>query len=88
MNQGLTPLLTASVAFAYIGGISFLVAGAYLSWRNRRLHPLVPVSISAAAISCIESPYDWAVYAQFPRAIPRMPSWWPMDVTWGGLQRR
>src|SRR6185503_17329567 len=29
--------------------------------------------------------YDWAVYAQFPPAIPRMPSWWPLDMTWGGL---
>jgi hypothetical protein len=25
------------------------------------------------------------VYAQFPPAIPRMPSWWPLNLTWGGL---
>ena len=25
------------------------------------------------------------MYAQFPTAIPRMPGWWPMDLTWGGL---
>jgi hypothetical protein len=80
----LTPLLTASIAFAYVGGISFLVAGIYLSWRRRRLHPLLLVCISAAAISWIESPYDWAMYAQFPSAIPRMPSWWPVNMTWGG----
>jgi MFS family permease len=43
------------------------------------------VSISAAAISWIEAPYDWAMYAQFPSAIPRMPSWWPLNMTWGGL---
>ena len=41
--------------------------------------------ISAAAISWIEAPYDWAMYAQFPTAIPRMPSWWPLNMTWGGL---
>ena len=41
--------------------------------------------ISAVAISWIEAPYDWAMYAQFPPAIPRMPSWWPMNMTWGGL---
>jgi hypothetical protein len=23
--------------------------------------------------------------AQFPPAIPRMPSWWPLNMTWGGL---
>jgi Spirocyclase AveC-like len=85
VKDDLTPLLTAAIAFAYIGGIGFLVAGVYLSIRNRRLHPLLLVCISAAAISWIESPYDWAMYAQFPAAIPRMPSWWPMDMTWGGL---
>ena len=37
------------------------------------------------AISWIEAPYDWAMYAQFPPAIPRMPSWWPLNATWGGL---
>jgi hypothetical protein len=25
------------------------------------------------------------MYAQFDPAIPRMPSWWPLNVTWGGL---
>ena len=85
MNDDLTPLLTAAIGFAYVGGTAFLVAGAYLSWRRRRLHPLLLVSIAAASISWIESPYDWAMYAQFPTAIPRMPSWWPLNMTWGGL---
>ena len=85
MNDELTPLLTAAVAFAYVGGTAFLAAGAYLTWRQRRLHPLLPICLAAAAISWIEAPYDWAVYAQFPTAIPRMPSWWPLDMTWGGL---
>ena len=85
MNDGITPLLFAAIAFAYVSGTFFLVAGIYLSWRERRLHPLVPVCIAAASISWIEAPYDWAVYAQFPSAIPRMPSWWPLDMTWGGL---
>jgi hypothetical protein len=25
------------------------------------------------------------MYAQFPPALPRMPSWWPLNMTWGGL---
>ncbi len=70
MNDELTPLLTASIAFAYVGGIAFLVAGIYLSWRRRRLHPLLLVCISAIAISWIEAPYDWAMYAQFPSGDP------------------
>ena len=85
MNDDLTPLLTASIAFAYVGGFTLVAAGVYLSWRRGRLHPLLLVCISAAAISWIEAPYDWAMYAQFPPAIPRMPSWWPLDMTWGGL---
>jgi Spirocyclase AveC-like len=84
VNGGLTPLLTGAIAFAYVGGVGLLGAGVYLSWRRGRVHALLLVSISAAAISWIEAPYDWAMYAQFPAAIPRMPSWWPMNMTWGG----
>src|SRR5262247_2094012 len=79
------PLLKAAISFAYIGGALFVALGLILSVRRGRLHPLLLVCISAISISWIEAPYDWAVYAQFPPAIPRMPSWWPLNVTWGGL---
>ena len=85
MNHGLTPLLTAAIGFAYVGGSAFVAISAYLTYRRRRLHPLLLVSIAAISISWIEAPYDWAMYAQFPPAIPRMPSWWPLNMTWGGL---
>jgi hypothetical protein len=85
MSTGLTPLLKAAIAFAYIGGITFTVLGVYLSYRHRRLHPLLLLCISAISFSWIEAPYDWAMYAQFPPALPRMPSWWPLNMTWGGL---
>ena len=49
MNDELTPLLAASIAFAYVGGIGLLVAGIALSWRRRRLHPLLLVCIGAAS---------------------------------------
>ena len=81
----LTPLLKAAIAFAYVGGVSLVAAGVFLSIRRGRLHPLLLVCISAISLSWIEAPYDWAVYAQFPPAIPRMPSWWPLNMTWGGL---
>ncbi|WP_067901817.1 spirocyclase AveC family protein [Nocardia vaccinii] len=80
-----TPLLKVAIGFAYVGGLAFLAAGAYLSYRRRRLHPLLLLCISAISFSWIEAPYDWAVYAQFAPAIPRMPSWWPLNMTWGGL---
>jgi hypothetical protein len=73
------------MCFAYVSGIAFLVMGIYLSYRRRRIHPLLLLSISAISFSWIESPYDWAMYGQFPPALPRMPSWWPLNVTWGGL---
>ena len=79
------PLLRAAIGFAYVGGLAFLAAGGYLSYRGRRLHPLLLLCISAISFSWIEAPYDWAVYAQFAPAIPRMPSWWPLNMTWGGL---
>jgi Spirocyclase AveC-like len=84
MND-LTPLLKAAIGFAYIGGFAFVTIGVFLSYRRGRLHPLLLVCISAISFSWIEAPYDWAVYAQFAPAIPRMPSWWPLNVTWGGL---
>jgi len=81
----LTPLLKAAIGFAYVGGASFVAIASFLSFRQGRLHPLLLVCISAISFSWIEAPYDWAVYAQFPPAIPRMPSWWPLNMTWGGL---
>src|SRR5512144_1680375 len=81
----LAPLLKAAISFAYIGGALFVAIGLILSFRRGRLHPLLLVCISAISFSWVEAPYDWAVYAQFPPAIPRMPSWWPLDMTWGGL---
>ena len=81
----MTPVMQAASDFALIGGIGFTVLGIYLSVRQRRLHPLLLLCISAISFSWIEAPYDWAMYAQFPPAIPRMPSWWPLNMTWGGL---
>jgi hypothetical protein len=81
----LTPLLKAAIGFAYVGGTVFVALGVYLSLRHRRLHPLLFLCISAISFSWIEAPYDWAMYAQFAPAIPRMPSWWPLNMTWGGL---
>jgi hypothetical protein len=85
MGTGLTPVMKASLAFAWVGGLAFVAAGVYLTYRRHRLHPLLLVCIAAISISWIEAPYDWAMYAQFAPAIPRMPSWWPLDMTWGGL---
>lgn len=81
----LTAIAAAANSFAYIGAFIFVVVALVLSYRRGRPHPLLLVCISAMSISWIEAPYDWAVYAQFPPAIPRMPSWWPLNMTWGGL---
>lgn len=83
--SALNPALKAAIGFAYLGGFVFTVAGSFLSYRRGRPHPLLLLCISAISFSWIEAPYDWAVYAQFPPAIPRMPSWWPLNMTWGGL---
>ena len=80
-----TPLLKAAISFAYVGGFGFVATGVLLSFQRGRLHPLLLLCISAISFCWIEAPYDWAVYAQFPPAIPRMPSWWPLNMTWGGL---
>jgi Spirocyclase AveC-like len=85
MSTELTPLLKAAIGFAYVGGIAFVAIGVYLSYRRRRLHPLLLLCIAAISFSWIEAPYDWAMYAQFAPAIPRMPAWWPLNMTWGGL---
>lgn len=81
----LTPALKVGIAFAYVGGFAFVATGIYLSVRRRRFHPLLLVCISAISFSWIEAPYDWVMYAQFHPALPRMPEWWPLDRTWGGL---
>ena len=81
----LTPIMEAAINFAYIGAFVFVTMGLYLSYRKGSPHPLLLLCISAISFSWIEAPYDWAVYAQFPPAIPRMPEWWPLNMTWGGL---
>src|SRR5262245_33800666 len=85
MTSELTPLLNAAISFAYVGALVFVLIGLLLSFRRGRPHSLLLLCISAISFSWIEAPYDWAVYAQFPPAIPRMPSWWPLNMTWGGL---
>ena len=72
--------------FAYIGGTVFVAAGLYRSVRRRRLDSLLLVCISAISFSWLEAPYDWSMYAQFPPFMPRMPSWWPFNMTWGSLR--
>lgn len=78
-------LSRAGVAFACVGALVFVALGVYLSCRRGRLHPLLLLCISAISISWIEAPYDWAMYAQFPPELPRMPAWWPVNLAWQGL---
>jgi hypothetical protein len=81
----MSPATIGIIVFAWGGGIAFLALGIYLSFRRGRLHPLLLVSIAAISFSWIEAPYDWSMYAQFDPQWPRMPSWWPLNMTWGGL---
>jgi hypothetical protein len=81
----LSLIAKAANTFAYAGAAIFVSIALVLSYRRGRLHPLFLVCVSAMSFSWIEAPYDWAVYAQFPPALPRMPSWWPLNMTWGGL---
>jgi uncharacterized protein DUF5135 len=85
MSTEMMPTLMGVLIFAWAGGILFIALGIYLSIRKRRLHPVLLLSISALSFSWIEAPYDWTMYAQFTPAWPRMPSWWPLNMTWGGL---
>src|ERR1700759_53860 len=85
MNTEMTPLLIGSGIWGWGSGILFIAIAIYLSLRRGRLPPFLLVCIAAISISYIEPPYDWAMYAQFPPALPRMPSWWPLNMTWGGL---
>ncbi len=81
MNAALTH---SSELFSYALSGCIVLVGVFLSIRRHLLHPLLLACISALSISWIEAPYDWAMYAQFPPELPRMPSWWPLNWTWGG----
>lgn len=81
-HLGAIPLLLLIVSLA--GAISFLLAGIVLSVRRGSPHPLLLVCIAALSISWIEAPYDWSMYVEFPPGVPRMPTWWPLNLTWGG----
>ncbi len=74
----------SSLYFAMGMSVLFVLAGVILSLRRGRPHPLLLVCFLGLSISWIEAPYDWAIYAQFPPELPRMPAWWPLNWTWGG----
>jgi hypothetical protein len=80
----LSPVAKQSEFYSVAVAVALLLIGLIFSIRRGRPHPLLLVSISAVSFSWIEAPYDWAVYAQFPPALPRMPTWWPLNWTWGG----
>lgn len=81
----LSTAMQIGIYFAYVGGAFFLAVGIYLSVKRGRPSALLLLCISAISFSWIEAPYDWATYAQFPPAMPRMPDWWPLNKTYGGL---
>jgi hypothetical protein len=74
----------SSLYFALSMSAIFVIVGIILSIRRKRPHPLLLVCFLGLSISWIEAPYDWAMYAQFPPDLPRMPSWWPLNWTYGG----
>jgi hypothetical protein len=74
----------AAITFNYTLTFLFVITGLIWSLRQGRPHPLLLVCISTLSISWIEAPYDWAMYVQFHPALDRMPSWWPLNMTWGG----
>jgi len=74
-----------AMVHAYVQATIFVGAAIYLSVKQRRLHPLLLLCISAISFCWIEAPYDWAMYAQFAPEAPRMPDWWPVNKTYGGL---
>lgn len=80
----MTDTATANLYFALSTAIVFLLAGIVLSIRKGRPHALLLLCFSALTFSWIEAPYDWAIYAQFPPDMPRVPAWWPLNWTWGG----
>ncbi len=78
------PIAREAIAYNTVSALLLLLIGLVLSIRRARPHPLLLVCLSAVSFSWIEAPYDWAMYAQFPPSMPRMPSWWPLNMTWGG----
>jgi hypothetical protein len=57
----MTPVMQAASDFALVGGVAFTAVGVYLSVRQRRVHPLLLLCISAISFSWIEaSTCDWS----------------------------
>ena len=46
MNTEMTPVMAGAMYFSYVSSIAFLVIGIYLSYRRRRIHPLLLLGIS------------------------------------------
>ena len=67
MNDELTPLLTGSIAFAYIGGVVLLGAGVYLSLKRGRI-ARAPSRVHRRGVDLVDRS---AVRLGDVRAVPR-----------------
>lgn len=71
--------------FCWISAFAMIATFTVISVRSGRAHPALWLTISAASIFWMESPYDWSMYAQFNPELAKLPAWGPFSFTWGGL---
>lgn len=71
--------------FCYVAAAALVLTGVWLSWRQRRLHPVLLLCIATLSLFWIESPYDWATFASFSPDMARITDFGPWPHTWGGL---
>ena len=80
----MSPAAFLTVAAA-IGCAGMVGSYTLTSVRRRRVTPGLWLSIALLSIFWMESPYDWAMYAQFNPAFGRFPDWGPLGMTYRGL---
>ncbi len=64
--------------------IVFLLVG-WQCFRQKRVTPLMVMSIAVLSIFWMEAPFDWVTWCQFAPELPRFPAWGPLGMTAGGL---
>ncbi len=77
--------VTPMILVFTVGGLLLLSIFIWQSWRQKRVTPLLSMSVAMMGLSWLEAPYDWAMWFVYNPAMPKMPAWGPLAMTWGGL---
>lgn len=67
------------------GALAMLAFFGWKSVKQQRVEPMLMLTLAMIPLFWLESPGDWAFWAQYNPNFAHAPDWGPIGMTWGGL---